>query len=103
MPAFSLSLSHFKSSLFSVNFTKKNRGERKKERTREREREGKKNAKFILHIWETPLSRPLSWNTQNHWYFDAVITYDSHLVDNKKYFHFWLPLSEPPRDLADPP
>jgi hypothetical protein len=53
-------------------------------------------AKFILFIWESPLSRPQAWDRRNHELFDAVLTYDPHLVDNKRYFRFMLPLSEPP-------
>jgi hypothetical protein len=44
----------------------------------------------------------VSWNLRNHGLFDAVLTYDPHLVDNKRYFHFRLPLSEPPTNLPDP-
>ncbi len=54
------------------------------------------NAKFILFIWESPLSRPSAWDAVNHADFDAILTYDRHLVDNKRYFHFNLPLGNPP-------
>ncbi len=52
-------------------------------------------AKFILQIWETPLSRPHAWDRRNHDLFDAIITYDRKLVDNKRYFKFSLPLGVP--------
>jgi hypothetical protein len=60
-------------------------------------------AKFILLIWESPLSRPAAWDRVNHDQFDAVITYDLKLVDHKRYFPYMLPLGAPPAAIADKP
>jgi hypothetical protein len=61
------------------------------------------NAKFVLILWEAPLGRPRFFDKRNHEMFDAVMTYDPGLVDDKRYFRFYLPLGLPVRQVADPP
>lgn len=60
------------------------------------------NAKLILHLLESPLSRPQNWSKRNHGLFDGVITYDDSLVDGRRYFSYKLPIGFPP-DLAGLP
>ena len=48
----------------------------------------KKNQIWCLIISEPVIYCPESWNTANHVSFDYVFTYNKHLVDNKKYFHY---------------
>ncbi len=60
------------------------------------------NAKFILMVWETPLSRPHAWDKRNHDLFDAVLTYDRRRVDNKQYFFFPLSLGDAPAQVPQP-
>jgi hypothetical protein len=60
-------------------------------------------AKFVLLIWETPLSRPQAWDPVNHALFDAVLTYDRRLVDNKRYFYCAVSLGYPPPAVAQIP
>jgi hypothetical protein len=52
-------------------------------------------AKLVLELWETPLSRPQFFVKANHSLFDAVVTYDPHLCDERKYFRFFLPFMPP--------
>jgi hypothetical protein len=61
------------------------------------------NARFMLILWETPLSRPHFFDRRNHDLFDAIITYDSNLVDDKRYFKFYLPLGIPSQAIDNPP
>jgi hypothetical protein len=49
-------------------------------------------AKLALVLYETPLG-PHWFNPRNHEIFDAVFTYNSKLVDDKKYFEFKLPIA----------
>ena len=60
-------------------------------------------AKLVLELWETPLSRPQFFVQANHSLFDAVVTYDPHLCDDRKYFRFFLPFMPPRTAAANPP
>lgn len=53
-------------------------------------------AHTVLMLYETPFDRPHWFDKANHTLFDAVLTYNSHLVDDKKYFQFYLPIGMPP-------
>jgi len=53
----------------------------------------------ILLLKESPLW-PFWFRKENHEIFDAVLTYNTELVDNKKYFHVPLPKSSPPSKLS---
>jgi hypothetical protein len=53
------------------------------------------HAKYILVLWESPLGRPHYFRRENHEMFDAVLTYNPHLCDEKRYFRFFLPLGAP--------
>jgi hypothetical protein len=61
------------------------------------------SAKLVLELWETPLSRPQFFVEANHSLFDAVVTYDPHLCDERKYFRFFLPFTPPRTPAANPP
>ena len=50
---------------------------------------------FVLLFYESPLDRTYFYNLKNHDLFDAVITYNHHLCDEKKYFHYQLPIGIP--------
>jgi hypothetical protein len=50
--------------------------------------------KTMLMPLETPLGREYIFNDKNHTIFDAVLTYNNSLVDNKQYFHFHLPIPD---------
>lgn len=54
------------------------------------------HAHTLLILYETPLDNPHWFNQRNHQLFDAVLTYNSHLVDNQKYFKLHLPVGLPP-------
>lgn len=49
--------------------------------------------KTIFMPIETPLGRGYLFNKSNHEQFDAILTYNHLLTDNKKYFHFYLPVA----------
>jgi hypothetical protein len=53
-------------------------------------------AKFLLQLIESPLSRPQNWDVRNHRQFDAVLTYNRHLQSPGFYFHYNLPIGKPP-------
>lgn len=53
------------------------------------------NIKTVLMLYETPLNNPHWFNLHNHSFFDAVLTYNDQLVDNKKYFKLCLPIGMP--------
>jgi hypothetical protein len=59
-------------------------------------------ARFILQLVESPLSRPHSFVKANHDLFDAILTYNWQICDEKRYFHYYLPLGLPPESAADP-
>lgn len=47
--------------------------------------------KLNLIITECPIIKPESWNKNNHKYYGRIFTWNSSVVDNKKYFHyFWI-------------
>lgn len=54
-------------------------------------------ARIVLMLYETPLNNPHWFDKYNHRLFDAVLTYNSQLVDNKKYFRLYLPIGMPPK------
>jgi alpha(1,3/1,4) fucosyltransferase len=58
-------------------------------------------ARTLLMLYETPLDNPHWFNKQNHQYFDAILTYNPHLVDNQHYFKFCLPIGASPGEPID--
>jgi len=58
-------------------------------------REEAPQAKFLLQVVESPLSRPQNWDVRNHSQFDAVLTYNRHLQSPGFYFHYNLPIGDP--------
>ncbi len=59
-------------------------------------------AKFVLMLFETPLSRRHAHLHENHHYFDAVLTYNKSVCDEERYFHYQLPVSPPAGKPEDP-
>lgn len=59
----------------------------------------KNNIPSYLFILESALIRPDNWKPENHKYFKKVFTWNSKLVDNKKYFQFYLP-NKIPKELT---
>lgn len=57
----------------------------------------------VLMVLESPLYRGFAFRSENHSHFDAVLTYDSSLVDNKKYFKYLLPVSTRGGHALSPP
>lgn len=57
--------------------------------------------KHLLMIRESPLV-PYFYQPKNHDLFDYVLTYNPQLIDNKKYFHYWLPKSFPINEFNKP-
>lgn len=55
------------------------------------------HARTLLMLYETPLDNPHWFNPRNHQLFDAVLTYNSRLVDNQRYFKMYLPIGMPPQ------
>lgn len=53
------------------------------------------NALFVLQIYESPVDRLHFHDVRNHIFFDAIVTYNSRLCDEKRYFHYQLPLGVP--------
>ena len=51
-------------------------------------------AAFILQILESPLGRPYVFVKENHSLFDAILTYNWHLADEKRYFRYFLPVGD---------
>ncbi len=41
---------------------------------------------LYLLIFESEVTRPDNWNTENHKYFKKIFTWNDEFVDNKKYF-----------------
>lgn len=60
------------------------------------------NARFLLWLYESPLSRPHMYDPRNHCDFDAIVTFDWHLCDEQRYFRYFLPVGTAPPH-ADPP
>jgi hypothetical protein len=52
------------------------------------------HAALILQILESPLARPYAFVRQNHNQFSAILTYNHHLCDEKRYFHYFLPIGD---------
>lgn len=61
------------------------------------------HAHTLLMLYETPLNNPHWFNPHNHKIFDAVLTYNPHLVDNQRYFKLHLPIGLPPKNSTDTP
>ncbi|MEJ1931164.1 glycosyltransferase family 10 [Nostoc sp. NIES-2111] len=61
------------------------------------------HARTLLMLYETPLNNPHWFNRRNHQLFDAVLTYNPHLVDNNKYFKMYLPIGMPPQAQVEIP
>ncbi|MDX2110995.1 MAG: glycosyltransferase family 10 [Verrucomicrobiota bacterium] len=57
-------------------------------------------AKTLLILYESPLENPQWFDQRNHEYFDAVLTYNSKLVDGKRYFPLHLPIGNVPKPAA---
>lgn len=51
----------------------------------------KKHKRLYLFMFESPLIRPDNWNIINHQPFCKVFTWSDQLVDQVKYFKFFLP------------
>lgn len=62
-----------------------------------------KHPKKVLLLYETPMRKPYWFDKRNHAHFDAVITYNRHLVDGERYFPFSLPVGQPTEELPDLP
>jgi hypothetical protein len=60
-------------------------------------------ALMVLMLYETPLYNPHWFEPRNHTLFDAVLTYNPHLVDNQRYFQMHLPIGLPPEQHLDIP
>ncbi|MBE9166967.1 fucosyl transferase [Pleurocapsales cyanobacterium LEGE 06147] len=50
---------------------------------------------FVLLLYESPLNRAHFYDPRNHELFDAIVTFNHHLCNEKRYFHYYLPLGEP--------
>ena len=48
--------------------------------------------KLNLIIFECPVIKPYNWYKDNHKYFSKIFTWNDSVVDNKKYFHFFVPI-----------
>lgn len=53
---------------------------------------GEFKKKSYLFINECPLIKKANWTKKNHKYFSKVFLYNDAWVDNKKYFHYHLPI-----------
>jgi hypothetical protein len=60
-------------------------------------------AKFVLQVLETPLDRSHHQDPANHDLFDAVLTYNRHQADNRRYFHYWIPIAPPAGKIEEIP
>lgn len=56
------------------------------------------SAKHLLILIESPF-RPYWFDKRNYVLFDAVLTYNPHLVDDKKFIQYYLPNSHPPTEI----
>jgi alpha(1,3/1,4) fucosyltransferase len=61
------------------------------------------HALMVLIIYETPLYNPHYFDKRNHTPFDAILTYNPHLIDNQKYFQLRVPIGLPPQNFTDIP
>lgn len=66
-----------------------------------RTRQSAPQAKLVLQLLESPVGRPHWFVPENHDLFDAVLTYNHHLCDNYRYFHYDIPLGNPDK-IANP-
>jgi hypothetical protein len=55
------------------------------------------NAKWILHLVESPLGRPYWFDRRNHQDFAAIMTYRSDLCDGQRYFYCPFPVGLAPQ------
>lgn len=55
----------------------------------------KNKNKSVLIMQEPEVVFPQSYNWNNHKYFDRVLTWDTGIIDNKKYFQFYYPQVKP--------
>ena len=62
----------------------------------------KKKIKAILIMSEPYVVSPLTYNKKFHKYFDKIYTWDDELVDNKKYFKYFIPQPIPDRNYNEP-
>jgi hypothetical protein len=60
-------------------------------------------ALMVLMLYETPLYNPHWFEHRNHALFDAILTYNPHLVDGQRYFQMHLPIGSPPQLQSDLP
>jgi len=51
----------------------------------------KLNYKMILMLWEPPVTSGVALDRQYHFLFRYVLTWNDDLVDNKKYYKFYIP------------
>jgi hypothetical protein len=58
--------------------------------------------KLYLFLFENEANRPDNYWRSNHKDFEKVFTWNPELIDNKKYFPFWLPLKIPGALKIDP-
>lgn len=54
-------------------------------------------AHFVLQLIESFMGRHHWFLKENHRLFDTVLTYNYHLCDDKRYYHYYLPIGDPPR------
>lgn len=59
----------------------------------------KTQAKMVLILLEPPFFMPDNYDRDNHEPFDIIFTYDNNLIDNKKYFRFFI---SQPSDVKNP-
>lgn len=50
---------------------------------------------FVLQHYESPLDREYFHDPNNHKLFDAIVTFNHHLCDERRYFHYHLPIGKP--------
>ena len=53
----------------------------------------KKNKRFLI-LWEGKAVFQENFNTGNHLHYSKILTWDDDLVDNVKYFKFFLPIAD---------
>jgi len=59
--------------------------------------------KMNLIIVESPIIKPYNWLKDNHGYFSKIYTWNDSLIDNKKYFHYLLPINNDGFDTKEIP
>lgn len=62
----------------------------------------KKKSKSVLIMQEPKAVFPQSYEKKNHKYFDRILTWDTSLIDNERYFQFFYPQVMPP-SISDVP